>query len=115
VWLVIGTQIVCKSQSDSVTITSELFDTLAFRNVRCQYLTIDNIALKNQLSEQISINTTTSIQLREVREMANIDALIFQTKDKQIKVLNRKVAGLKIGCVSIGILGLIGTGYFLIN
>jgi hypothetical protein len=58
---------------------------------------------------------TTSNILRVTNQEKGLLNETIILKDRVIKKQNRQIAGLKIGCFSIGVLGLASTIYFIVN
>ncbi len=111
------------AQCDSaISVCPPVFDYLIKQDVLCkkyyqQGMTFaaENAVLEFQLKETKSVLQTTSDILRVTNQEKGLLNETITLKDGVIKKQSRQIAGLKIGCFSVGVLGLASTIYFIVK
>lgn len=100
----------------------DTFDFLISQNVKEQQceqdrinLQAENGNLKFQLWEADSLKKDISNTLLIANQENGLMKTVLDQDDLKIKKQKRQITGLKVGCVSIGILGVVSTIYFMVH
>lgn len=111
------------AQCDSaISVCPPVFDYLISQDVKEQKCRQENINLKAsivnlefQVKKSADLLKSTSDILLITNEEKQLMQVSIDLKDKQLKKQTRQITGLKIGCVAIGIAGIISTTYFIFH
>lgn len=117
------TRIALLAQCDSsISVCPSVFDYLITQDVKqkqchaSQYIYKAEIAnLQYQLKQADSLQRITSDILLITNQEKDLLNTSIDLKDRQLKKQARQIIGLKVGCISIGVLGIASTVYFIFH
>lgn len=120
--VIIRTALHGQFQDSSIAVQPHVFDYLIMQDVKAQKCAVENINFRAeisnlgfQLKETKLVLQTTSDILRITNEEKGLLNETIILKDRVIKKQSRQIAGLKIGCFSVGVLGAVSTIYFIVR
>lgn len=106
----------------SISVCPYVFDHLISQNIKAEqyyadkiYLLAENQNLGFRLDELGKVQKSTSDNLALANQKLGLLQVDLDLKMKQIKSQEKKIFRLKVGIVSVGIIGLTGTTYFAIR